>query len=30
LHAIRKIKELQDTDSDIREDYKQLMRILTT
>ena len=30
LHAIRKIKELQDTDSDIREDYKQLLRILTT
>lgn len=30
LHAIRKIKELQDTDSEIREDYKQLMRILTT
>ena len=30
LHAIRKIKELQDMDSDIREDYKQLMRILTT
>ncbi|GAB3487140.1 chromosomal replication initiator protein DnaA [Marinomonas epiphytica] len=30
LHAIRKIKELQDLDSDIREDYKQLMRILTT
>ncbi len=30
LHAIRKIKELQDTDSDIREDYQQLMRILTT
>lgn len=30
LHAIRKIKELQETDSEIREDYKQLMRILTT
>lgn len=30
LHACRKIKELRETDSDIREDYKNLLRSLTT
>ena len=30
LHACRKIKELRDTDTDIREDYKNLLRSLTT
>jgi chromosomal replication initiator protein len=30
LHACRKIKELRETDSDIREDYKNLLRLLTT
>lgn len=30
LHACRKIKELLDTDGDIREDVKNLMRTLTT
>ena len=30
LHACRKIKELQETDSDIREDCKNLLRLLTT
>ena len=30
LHACRKIKELRDTDTDISEDYKNLMRSLTT
>jgi len=30
LHACRKIKELQETTADIREDYKNLMRSLTT
>ncbi len=30
LHACRKIKELKDSDSDIGEDYKNLMRSLTT
>lgn len=30
LHACRKIKELRDTSSDIREDYKNLLRSLTT
>lgn len=30
LHACRKIKELQETDHDIKEDIKHLMRSLTT
>lgn len=30
LHACRKIKELRDADADIREDYKNLIRLLTT
>lgn len=30
LHACRKIKELQETDADIREDRKNLLRSLTT
>jgi chromosomal replication initiator protein len=30
LHACRKIKELRETDTDIREDYKNLLRSLTT
>lgn len=30
LHACRKIKELIDTTTDIAEDYKNLLRILTT
>ena len=30
LHACRKIKELQETDADIREDVKNLLRSLTT
>lgn len=30
LHACRKIKELIEFDSDIREDYKNLLRLLTT
>jgi chromosomal replication initiator protein len=30
LHACRKISELKSTDTDIREDYKNLMRTLTT
>jgi len=30
LHAVRKIKELAETTVDIAEDYKNLMRILTT
>jgi chromosomal replication initiator protein len=29
LHACRKIKELRESDSDIREDYKNLLRHLT-
>lgn len=29
LHACRKVKELQETDRDIREDLKQLIRALT-
>ena len=29
LHACRKIKELRETNSDIREDYKNLLRTLT-
>jgi chromosomal replication initiator protein len=30
LHACRKINELRETNSDIREDYKNLLRTLTT
>lgn len=30
LHACRKIKELRETNSDIHEDYKNLLRLLTT
>ena len=30
LHACRKIKELQESDNDIREDFNNLMRLLTT
>jgi chromosomal replication initiator protein len=30
LHACRKIKELRETSADIREDYKNLLRSLTT
>ncbi len=30
LHACRKIKELREADSDIHEDYKNLLRSLTT
>ncbi|MEM1112850.1 MAG: chromosomal replication initiator protein DnaA [Pseudomonadota bacterium] len=30
LHACRKIRELRETNSDIREDYKNLLRSLTT
>ena len=30
LHACRKINELKETDADIREDYKNLLRTLTT
>jgi len=30
LHACRKIGELRETDADIREDYKNLLRTLTT
>lgn len=30
LHACRRIKELRETDSDIREDYQNLLRLLTT
>jgi len=30
LHACRKIKELRETSSDIREDFKNLLRSLTT
>jgi chromosomal replication initiator protein len=30
LHACRKIRELRDTSSDIHEDYKNLLRLLTT
>ena len=30
LHACRKIKELRDTDADIREDYQNFLRSLTT
>ena len=30
LHACRKIAELRESDADIREDYKNLLRTLTT
>ncbi|EAQ97598.2 chromosomal replication initiator protein DnaA [Congregibacter litoralis KT71] len=30
LHACRKIRELRETNSDIHEDYKNLLRLLTT
>jgi chromosomal replication initiator protein len=30
LHACRKIKELRDINSDISEDYQNLLRSLTT
>ncbi|MBD2857599.1 chromosomal replication initiator protein DnaA [Spongiibacter sp. KMU-158] len=30
LHATRKIKELRESDADIREDYQNLIRLLTT
>ncbi len=30
LHACRKIRELRETEADIREDYKNLLRSLTT
>ena len=30
LHACRKVKELRETNADIREDYKNLLRSLTT
>jgi chromosomal replication initiator protein len=30
LHACRKVKELRETDADIREDYKNLLRTLST
>jgi len=30
LHACRKIKELQESSTDVREDYKNLLRLLTT
>ncbi len=30
LHACRKIKAMRDSDAEIREDYKKLMRALTT
>ena len=30
LHAFRKIAELRESDADIREDYKNLLRTLTT
>jgi chromosomal replication initiator protein len=30
LHACRKIRELRETNSDISEDYKNLLRSLTT
>ena len=30
LHATRKIAELREIDADIREDYKNLLRTLTT
>jgi chromosomal replication initiator protein len=30
LHACRKIKQLRETDADIREDYQNLLRHLTS
>jgi chromosomal replication initiator protein len=30
LHACRKVKELRETNQDIREDYSNLLRTLTT
>ena len=30
LHACKRIKELRDTNGEIREDYQHLLRILTT
>jgi len=30
LHACRKVKELSESDNDIREDMKNLLRLLTT
>ena len=30
LHACRKVKELRETENDIREDYQNLLRTLTT
>jgi chromosomal replication initiator protein len=30
LHACRKIRELRDSNSEMREDYKKLVRALTT
>ncbi|GAB3370481.1 chromosomal replication initiator protein DnaA [Spongiibacter taiwanensis] len=30
LHACKKVKELRETDNDIREDYQNLIRLLTT
>ena len=30
LHACRKIKELRETSSDMQEDYKNLLRLLTS
>ncbi|MFT5605590.1 MAG: chromosomal replication initiator protein, partial [Paracoccaceae bacterium] len=30
LHGCRKIKELRETSADIREDYQNLLRSLTT
>jgi chromosomal replication initiator protein len=30
IHACRKIKELREVNTDIREDYNNLMRLLTT
>ncbi|MFP3355453.1 helix-turn-helix domain-containing protein, partial [Pseudoalteromonas sp. SIMBA_153] len=30
LHACRKINELKESHADIREDYKNLLRTLTT
>ena len=30
LHACRKIEDLRESDTEIREDYKNLLRTLTT
>jgi chromosomal replication initiator protein len=30
LHACKRIKELKDSNSEMREDYQHLLRILTT